>query len=231
MNSDDLISRCLQLTNNDETQPVTPESLIGFFQCFRPDGKAIEEIFTELDQGNDLLERLEELYYSAGDDRRPSGGRDAYFVVRRPKPIEPAQTEQLGLSWLNGIRQLAVKLDQTEIANSLREFPEIRILEGLPPKHPKAESEQPNLLRSILAAGEMTATISAGPVAESLRQAYYFIACDPMLRDYLMWPFYRSSTQLNDPFASYFQLWQHGVKYRIFGETQVDFYLPRQRAA
>jgi hypothetical protein len=49
-----------------------------------------------------------------------------------------------------------------------------------------------------------------------------------MLRDYLMWPFYGAASALDDPFAPYFELWRHGVKYRIFGETQVDLYLPHQ---
>ena len=52
-----------------------------------------------------------------------------------------------------------------------------------------------------------------------------------MLRDYLMWPFYREKTNLEDPFEPYFQLWKCGVKYRIFEETQIDLYLPRQLAS
>ena len=73
----------------------------------------------------------------------------------------------------------------------------------------------------------MVDQIDADPVAETLRPAYYFTACDAMLRDYLMWPLYARTTGLNDPFDSYFQLWKHGVKYRIFGEGQIDLYLPR----
>jgi hypothetical protein len=48
-----------------------------------------------------------------------------------------------------------------------------------------------------------------------------------MLRDYLMWPLYAEATGIADPLRAYFELWRQGVQYRIFGESQVDLYLPR----
>ena len=68
--------------------------------------------------------------------------------------------------------------------------------------------------------------VDAGPLPAILRPAYYFTACDAMLRDYLMWPFYANATGLADPLAPYFELWRHRAKYRIFGESQIDLYLP-----
>ncbi len=114
-------------------------------------------------------------------------------------------------------------------------MPAIRVLEGLPPKHPKAEAEKSPLLKSLQnQASTLLERIAADDSAAALRPAYYFVACDPMLRDYLMWPLYReplhdlSQQPIADPFQPYFRLWTHGVKYRIFGDKQVDLYLPRQ---
>lgn len=101
------------------------------------------------------------------------------------------------------------------------------MLEGIPPKHPKVDSEKSKLLKSIQSTSNFTERIEAGPYPHALRPAYYFTACDPMLRDYLMWPLYSKATGLRDPLMAYFELWGHGVKYRIFGESQVDLYLPR----
>jgi hypothetical protein len=42
-----------------------------------------------------------------------------------------------------------------------------------------------------------------------------------------MWPFYAGPTGLADPLSAYFTLWEHGAKYRIFDESQIDIYLPR----
>jgi hypothetical protein len=215
---------------------VTPEttrdadSLIGFFQAFRPDGAGITDLYDDLDVGDALLARLERLYMAAGDDRRPQGGRDAYFVIRTPPMIDPDEAGQLATLWLEGVRDLATSLGDAETAEVLNPMPRIRVLEGLPPKHPKEPTEKSVLLRTLQEnASILVERIDAGPYAPILRPAYYFTACDTMLRDYLMWPLYAAPSGLDDPLESYFELWRHGVKYRIFGETQVDLYLPRQR--
>ncbi len=118
-------------------------------------------------------------------------------------------------------------LKDQSICEAFQPLPSIRVLEGTPPKHPKDDSEKSNLLRSIQDSASLVERIEAGPFPAALRPAYYFTACDPMLRDYLMWPLYAGATGLSDPLLPYFELWGHGVKYRIFGETQVDLYLPR----
>lgn len=225
------IEHCHQLTGNQQQDATGPDSLIGLFQCFRPDGKESHEVFQDEPKNKELVERLEQLYSAAGDDRRPDGGRDAYFVVRRPATISPQRAETLASKWLCGLRSMAEYAGlETALASISTEI-KIRVLEGIPPKHPKNKSEQATLLQSIQTCGEITDQIEIDLIATALRPAYYFIACDPMLRDYLMWPFYREKTNLEDPFEPYFQLWKCGVKYRIFEETQIDLYLPRQLAS
>ena len=228
MNLEEYIHQCRQMTGNETTDPLTPDSLIGLFQCFRPDGKSIKAIFPTMEEKEDLTDRLDQLFQVAGNDRRPDGGRDAYFVIRQPPPLTPSEADQLGRSWLDGIRSLIEHCDQEYLLKVINPNIQIRILEGIPPKHPKIESEQSLLYRSIRKCGDLTKAISCRVEATALHEAYYFIACDPMLRDYLMWPFYRDATQLRDPLAGYFQLWRHGVKFRIFEESQIDLYLPRQ---
>ena len=83
-------------------------------------------------------------------------------------------------------------------------------------------------MTEVQQSGSLVERIDVGPEAALLRPAFYFTACDSMLRDYLMWPIYAESAGLPDPLEPYFHLWRHGVKYRIFGESQVDLYLPRQ---
>ncbi len=229
MTPEKLIRRCHDLAGLGDEMAVDADSLIGFFQTFRPAGQAIADLFSDMDQGDALHRRLDQLYAVAGDDRRPTGGRDAYFVVRKPQSIDPAEVKQAAQSWLAGVRQIALTVDDAEVAEMLAPPPAIRVLEGIPPKHPKADIEKSHLLRTIQTkAPAMVERIDGGPMAAVLSPAFYFTACDAMLRDYLMWPFYAQATGLTDPLASYFTLWKHGVKYRIFGESQVDFYVPRQ---
>lgn len=222
-----LLRKCHDLAGLDPETALDPDSLVGFFQAFRPDGKALSDLFSDLEVGDELHLRLQQLYAFAGDDRRPSGGRDAYFLVRRPKPIEPQRAEQLATNWLEGIAAIASHLGAREICEVLHPIPRVRVLEGTPPKHPKNDFEKSNLLRLIERSAGLLESIDAGPYPATLRPAYYFTACDPMLRDYLMWPLYAQQTGLKDPLSPYFELWMHGAKYRIFGETQIDLYLPR----
>jgi hypothetical protein len=188
----------------------------------------LQDVFSDVTSGDELHDRVLTLYQSAGDDRRPSGGRDAYFVVRNPPPLDPDLAAQLGTQWLQGLREIASRMKNDSCCRQFQSMPRIRVLEGIAPKHPRDDAEKSDLLLSVQQLSRLIEGIDAGPYAAALRPAYYFIACDPMLRDYLMWPLYESAVGLSDPLRPYFDLWRHGVKYRIFGEDQVDLYLPRQ---
>ena len=230
MSTTAFLERCYDLAGSETTEESDADSLIGFFQTFRPDGLALSGLFDELKCGDQLHQRLQALFDAAGNDRRPQGGRDAYFVVRNPSALDPDRARQLGVEWLSGLREIAACLGSASITALLDPSPSIRVLEGIPPKHPKEEHEKSQLLVGVREeSATLVEQIDAGPYAPLLRQAYYFTSCDAMLRDYLMWPFYAEATGLDDPLSAYFELWRHGVKYRIFGETQVDLYLPRQQ--
>lgn len=240
MSTTEFLTRCREISasGNCGQDPnacsSTPElseadSLIGIFQHFRPDGEQMPQMFESLDVGDSLVDRMERVYEVAGDNRRPQGGLDAYFVVRSPQKLTVEATEHHGEMWLKGIAEIAASIGDQATQQTLANLPSIRVLEGIPPKHPKKHEERCDLLRVLLErCREMTSEIeNVDPHAALLRPAYYFIACDHMLRDYLMWPFFASQTGLADPLKSYFWLWSHGVKYRTFQDGQLDLYLPR----
>jgi hypothetical protein len=249
MDSDSLVLQLHQRAGTLPDADPDADSLIGFFQAFRPDGTPEQPLFTGLIRSGDasllgsngqsvlteeiaeaLDERLVALYRTAGDNRRPGGGKDAYFVVRQPQPIDPDVVESLAEKLIEDLAELASVVGDAETASLLGQSPRIRVLEGLPPKHPKRDDEKTSLLRAMQQeVPQWVSRLDVGGLAGLLRPAYYFIACDPLLRDYLMWPLYRESARLADPFLPYFQLWRHGVKYRVFQEDQIDFYLPRGR--
>ena len=203
-----LIQRCHEFAQIDsETDVANPDSLIGFFQLFRPAGQRLRGLFDDLDCGTKLHARLEELFQVAGEDRRREGGRDAYFIVRNFQPIDAQQVTTLAGEWLGNLASLAIEVGDENAVGLFQPTPTIRVLEGHAPKHPKAAEEKCSLLTAMQASvptwcQQMERSVAAGDnsVSDVLRQAYYYICCDPMLRDYLMWPLYAHAWQTRDPF-------------------------------
>lgn len=206
------------------------DDLIGYFQSFRPDGRGLAGVFSGVVGGDDVHERLESLFEVAGDDRRPTGGRDAFFVVRKPAVVAPEDVQTAGEEWIDQMRRLGDSLGHTEATEKLSAIDRIRVLEGIPPKHPKLAEEKTELL--VLLTDTIPSWVGAAApdhaIATALRNPFYFVNCDAMLRDYLMWPLYRKHIASEDPFEPYFRLWRHGVKWRVFQETQIDLYMPRR---
>lgn len=203
------------------------DSLIGFFQNYRPDGLALQDLYDGHRHGDELSRRVEQLFVAAGEDRRPQGGRDAYFVVRQCKLINAEKAESLALGWLESLAKLGRELEDDDSVAVLDPMPTIRVLQGVPPKHPKIADGRTGVLSTLLeSVPTWTHRLVTHADAEDLRQVFYFVACDPHLRDYLMWPLYADEVQTDDPFADYFELWRHRIKFRSFKEGQLDLYLP-----
>jgi len=56
-------------------------------------------------------------------------------------------------------------------------------------------------------------------------EAFYSIACDYYIADYLLWPLYQHSTVIEEPFAPYFELWTHGALAIFERPGQVTVYV------
>ena len=235
-----VLERFHQYAGTEKPDDADADSLIGFFQSFRPDGRALSGLFDGLIENPSVIEglhdRLERLFSAAGNDRRPQGGRDAYFVVRKPAKRHPEEIESLAKGWLNELAQLARATGFGDLSDRLAAMPKLRVLEGVPPKHPKEDWQKAELLKMLQQNGpKMSACLPASDlsrIAASLAPAYYYVSCDWMLRDFLMWPLYQNAENQNkesadDPFSDYFELWRSGVKYRIFNDEQIDLYMPR----
>jgi hypothetical protein len=225
-------NRCRQIAGLADEDTLDPTAMVGFFQRFRPKGVGLESLYTGMPRGQEYRRRLDRLFEAAGEDQRPGGGRDAYFVVRKADTLSPEEVEQHATSWLTGLSQLVMHHELGELKNRLGVVPKIRVLEGIPPKQPKSDQESFPLLRALkVHAPAMTDGVALNcEVVSLLRDAYYFTACDSMLRDYMLWPAYAEHFDAEDPYEGYFELWRHGIKWRVFHDDMIDFYLPPTNA-
>lgn len=206
--------------------------MVGLFQAFRPDPAPLEAVFEEVPGGDEVFERLEEVYAIAGDPRRPDGMKDAYFIVRRPQVSPADQLREMAEDFFRILGNLAFEQSRDELAERLTPPPSVRVLEGKPPKHPKQEEEKSELMKAVTQVGPRVteSLIAKCEFASFVQRSLYFIACDGFLRDYILWPLVAEHSAVGDPFRSYFEIWKHGAKYRIFGNRQIDLYVPRSFA-
>lgn len=69
MTTDNLLRKCHELAGMGPETALDPDSLVGFFQTFRPDGSGLSDLFNDLEVGEELQSRLATLCHRR---RRPS---------------------------------------------------------------------------------------------------------------------------------------------------------------
>lgn len=212
-----------------------PKSLIGLIQAFRPGGLPEIDSLLALPGGPEFAGRLQEAFDAVASSARPDSMKDAYFVIRNPPLVDTATLAGHANRFIASVAAVAQAMEGSSV--QFADLPDVRILEGKPPKHPRAASEKSELL-NVFQTGvpafidgrfAHAGASDSRVVGRQLAEALYFVACDSWLREYLRLPLLGG---LSDPAdqasAAYFQLWRHGVKYRIFSNHRVDFYLPRR---
>lgn len=236
-----VFNRCVSIAGTiEETvdkctgRPMEPDALIGFFQSLRPHGSGLDTVFDGFSCSADLIDRLSGVYAAAGTGSRDAIMRDAYFVVRQPEVIDHLEVQRIADEWVENMEWLSKSVGGVDSFPATR--PSVRVLEGTPPKQPKRDEDKTNLMLTFqkLIPSLIEKADPDNELAAFLRPAYYFINCDTMLRDYLMWPLHsevvcagRFGDTAFDPFTPYFQLWKHGIKFRIYRDDQIDIYMPR----
>ncbi|MCR9293777.1 MAG: hypothetical protein NXI32_13715 [bacterium] len=236
MTSQIFVEKLLEAAGCD---PQTTETTIGVFQSFRPDGLPDSLPWQSTTGGDIFQNRVQRVFEAVRTSRRADALQDAYFVVRNPPMLTSEQAHALAQQLLAQLAMTCRLMGSETGIRLLEKQPSIRVLEGVAPKHPRKLEEKSQLL--LLFQRDLPAAIDAlfcqDSLGAQLSEALYFVACDSLLRDYLRWPLLsqesvsqESLAQLaeQDPLVDYFELWRHGVKYRIFSDQQIDIYLPRR---
>lgn len=187
------------------------DELYGYFECFRPDGEGLEKVFSGIVGGDEIVLRLRKVYECTNDST------GAYFIVRRPIPATPERLLDLTKQHLEKVRQIAISFGDPRLAGELETLREIKIKREVISQQTRCDFNAPEV--SVY---EVTGDWFRGldPIPSDallMEEAFYSIACDYKIAHYLMWPLYRNATEIEDPFAPYFELWTHGAL-PFFGE-------------
>jgi hypothetical protein len=219
----------------DELGVWTEDCVNFLFHHFRPGGDGVEKVFQGVVRGEEILPRLKEVYLSTAQGSVRENTSDAYFIVRQAEPLSTAQALEHCLKHLENMLRLLKTFREDgeavleDVSRVLSPLPTIQVLPGSAPDAP-IDDDSPDLTL-YEAICDLTTDLTyqwehVDSHAFLLDDAFYYLACDYLLERYLTWPLFRDLTDLEEPFAPYFELWKHGAKYRFTDSRHVTVYVP-----
>jgi hypothetical protein len=180
-------------------------ALSGYFGYFRPEGKGVERVFAGIVGGEEIVQRLRRIY----DCTRDESG--LYFVVRQPVPATAERLVELTRQHLLKVKQIARAFGHDGLTSQLKVLPEIKIKRQAIPDETRCNPGAPES-DVYHVTGDWFGNLEPAPSdALWLHEAFYSIAADYKIAHYLLWPLHRQSTDIEDPFAPYFELRTHGA--------------------
>lgn len=199
-----------QLNLDDEFENIDMEDqLYALFQCFMPEGTGVDKVFTPLDKGTLLLERILPIYSvteEAVKDNMKGGAIPGYFV---PPHISLSEKElkDTGYLFINYMKSFGKYLEDEEFVCILDKMTIVEIL----PDRECLEERRDDITDWIYDAVSDWAIENrdSDSLINILSEAYYSISCDYWLSYYFQYPAFGSRPEY-DLFKPYFELWAKG---------------------
>lgn len=198
----------------------------SFFHLFRPSGEGLQEVFQDVAHGEEILERLREIYRIAGE------GDGLYFIVRKPEVVPKARLVHLAEQHVASMAEIVRASGASAggwkdvldplIENQVR----IDVVQTLPPGPSEKEWEDLNgALYEVT--GDFVGSLTPAPSdATLLSDALYYMACRYELVHHVLWPLYREATPVREPFQAWFRLWTLGAGLRFEDPNLCRVYSP-----
>jgi hypothetical protein len=207
------------------------DSLGGFFLKFRPDGKGVEEVLEGVEMGDEILNRLL-LFYEATSPGKPE---DFYFKVKDLPAISSDEAKRLVTEYLEKMAEFAREddtgsSDAKRMVKLLRKFlkrtPNIKVTEGQAPRRQEDEESDLGALIPYVISDLIIEADAVESLAMQLEEGLYSMAADYNISGFILWPLYRDCFDTEDPFASYFEMWKHGITIDVPDNKHVVAYIP-----
>jgi hypothetical protein len=223
------------LVEPDDPKVWGEDDLNWLFHYFRPDGKGVEAVFEGCVRGDEILPRLMEVYARTAEGSQGKNWIASYLDVRCPQPLVRGTTEVLVREHMKRVTALVeVFLDMSDppdvpISDRLPLSFEVNVVEGVPPSERLEDENLTSVIYShvIHLSSDLDWCYQhVDSHAFLLHEAFYYTSCDYLQKMHLMWPLYRELTDIEEPFAPYFELWKHGADYRFTDDHHVTVYVP-----
>ena len=220
------LQRCKDLVGGTFANPWTPEHMAGFFQHFRPDGQQLKPLFDDIPAGIDVYNRLRQVYRATADGFQEARDLDTYFIIHTPQYAKHDKLTGYATAQLSNWRQIAAETNERELVELLTPIPQIRISSDEPPDPHPNDTESLDVFIHDVQTDWHVELVPQCPQAFWMQEAFYYIACDDYLAQYIMWPWYMNSTPIKDPFKPYFNLWLYGAELHCESPDNITLYIP-----
>lgn len=195
------------------------EQFYAYFQCFMPDGREVEKVFSPLDNGDELLQRLMPIYTttSAKTKRLFDQGRaPGYFCP------EPSGTTEvlvaLGHEHLVDLKTFVQFIKDDVLLEKINAVSDIVVFDTEPERGDCSIQEYLHDVISDWALSQLDDTSCVSLLGE----AYYSINCDYWLSYYLQYPTFKKKPDV-DFLKNYFKIWSKGFHCRFDNNQLVIF--------
>jgi hypothetical protein len=189
------------------------DDLFYYFNFFRPGGEGVDKVFEGIIGGKEIADRLRLVYQATKESQH------LYFIVCRSLPATGKRLIELTTQHYKKVAQIAREHGECEeLIQLFDKFPKIEITTEPAPDRRQPDPNCPETwVYGVVICDWFNHLEPVQSDALLMEEAFYSIACDYYLAHYLMWPLYRNSTTIEEPFAPYFELWRHGA-HSIFTE-------------
>lgn len=221
MSDTDFLARWARIAGLPAGAHWTKDNLAGFFQVFRPSGAGLTEAFEGVKRAEEILPRLLDVYRATESGWEPT---DVYFRVRKPQGLQRDRARELVGTHLSQMVAIGRQVNNGDLLRLLEPLPRIEIVQG--DTLPLPDCAEPEILIHEVRTDFMASLVPVSSPALLLDEALYHLANDCFLRDHILWPLYRHSTTIVEPFAEYFELWKHGSGIRIQGGGVARVFVP-----
>lgn len=227
MDKEAFFNHCKALAGDTSDAPWTDCDLAGFFQSFRPNGQALEPLFRDIPGGDEIYSRLKQIYAATASSYQRGTETDAYFIVRKPQKIDIDMLSRSAAAQLTNWRRIAEQNQELELVDLLTPLPDINVSTDEPPPVDPNDNDSLDVLIYEVQGDWHDSLSPLCSYAEWMREAFYHIACDYYLAQYVTWPWYQRSSSIDDPFKPHFQMWLRGAELRCQSPDEVTLFCQR----
>ena len=224
-----LLRRCFEIAGIKKRE-WTDAFQRRFFDRFRPAGHGLRELYSGFKYGDEIAGRLVDIIEVDGTSNGVVQPNNFIPIsVRKAKELIKAAFED-ALVFGNECRRLCIldSVEKIEVCYTLRKIEVVEAWKNGPARQIDSDSRIETLFRP---ANYAISRASHSLAVQSLRLAESGLIGYNHVLFYARWPVCKDyfNFRINEPFGHFYELWKHGVEWRLGSNGFVQILVPSSR--